>query len=50
MAAVAASTGLRLSELLGVRWQDIDLSEATLRVRNQLSVAKGQKAARLVQP
>jgi integrase len=45
---VAASTGLRLSELLGLTWADVDLSTGTIHVHNQLSVAKGGKPARLV--
>ncbi len=32
----AAATGLRLSELLGLRWQDLELDDAQLRVRHQL--------------
>jgi integrase len=48
MAAVAVGTGLRLSELLGLRWQDIDFDQAEIRVRFQLSVAKRDRPARLV--
>jgi integrase len=33
---VAISTGLRISEILGLRWQDVDLKEGVLRVRGQL--------------
>lgn len=34
--ATAVFTGLRQGELLGLRWQDVDLDEARLRVRHQL--------------
>ena len=34
--AVAASTGLRLGELLGLRWSDVDLDARTLRVARAL--------------
>lgn len=33
MAMVAALTGLRVSEILGLQWQDMDLDEAVLRLR-----------------
>ena len=36
---VAATTGLRQGELLALRWQDIDLESATLRVRGSLALA-----------
>ncbi len=39
---VALSVGLRLSEALGLRWDDIDLEEGTLRVRVQLQRSKGK--------
>src|SRR5207247_4926982 len=32
---VALATGLRLGELLGLQWQDIDLHEGALQVRRQ---------------
>lgn len=35
--AVALSMGLRLGELLGLRWQDVDLERRELHVRNQLT-------------
>ena len=34
--ATALFSGLRLMELLGLRWQDVDLEHGYLRVRNQL--------------
>ncbi len=37
--ALAASTGLRLGELLGLAWSDVDLEAATLTVRRSLAVA-----------
>jgi len=33
---LAVSTGLRQGELLGLRWEDVDLESATLRVRHTL--------------
>jgi integrase len=48
MVAVAASTGLRLSELLGLRWQDVSVDENVLRVRAQLSKATSRRPPRLV--
>lgn len=39
--AVAVGTGLRLGELLGLRWSDIDLDARSLTVRRALSRAEG---------
>lgn len=39
---------MRQSELLGLRWQDIDFGANTIHVRNQLSRAATKKPARLV--
>ena len=39
MLRVAAITGLRLSELLGLVWDDVDFASEELHVRAQLSVA-----------
>jgi integrase len=33
---ILATTGLRLGEALGLKWEDLDLEAATLRVRRQL--------------
>lgn len=33
MALLAALTGLRVSEILGLQWQDVDLEEAVIRLR-----------------
>lgn len=38
--AVAASTGLRLGELLGLRWEAVDLATGTLNVRQSLARAR----------
>jgi integrase len=38
---VALTTGLRRGELLGVRWQDLDLNKRTLRVAQTVTVLKG---------
>jgi integrase len=35
MAVVALSTALRRGELLGLRWQDVDLLDRKLHVRQQ---------------
>jgi integrase len=39
---VAAQTGLRRSELCGLRWSDIDLEERTLTVRRTVQRVRGQ--------
>jgi integrase len=38
MFAVAAYAGLRISEVLGLTWEDIDFDEGTIHVHKQLSV------------
>ena len=38
---LAIHTGLRQSELLGLKWEDVDLESGTLRVRRTLVTAKG---------
>ena len=45
---VAAATGMRRGELLGLRWDDVDLGNRALTVRRALSVVKGN--AQLKQP
>jgi integrase len=35
---IALGTGMRLGEVLGLRWQDVDLETATARVRQTLQV------------
>ena len=37
---LAVATGMRLGELLGLKWQDINLAESTLQVRRTLSYVK----------
>jgi integrase len=37
---LAVTAGLRIGELLGLRWQDVDLDSAALRVRRTKSTAK----------
>lgn len=39
---LAAATGMRRSEVCGLRWADVDLDAATLHVRRALVVAGGQ--------
>jgi integrase len=39
---VALSLGLRRGEVLGLRWQDLDFDNMTLRVEGQLQYLKGQ--------
>ncbi len=38
---LAIHAGLRQGELLGLRWEDVDLDEGTLQVRRTLTTAKG---------
>ncbi len=42
MYVVALTTGLRLGELLGLRWQDVDLDRGELRISHQLQRLVGQ--------
>jgi integrase len=44
----AAVTGCRISELLGLRWQDVDLEQRVIRVRHQLSRGTKEEPATLV--
>lgn len=44
----AAYTGMRQSELLGLRWGDVDFEAGTIQVRHQLSRATRDKPARVV--
>jgi integrase len=37
---IAVTAGLRIGELLGLRWQDVDLESAMLRIRRTKSTAK----------
>jgi integrase len=46
--ATAVTTGMRLSELLGLRWQDVDFENGLIRVRHQLSRATRERPARLL--
>jgi integrase len=45
---VAAYTGLRQSEVLGLRWQDVDFENGVIHVRHQLSRAKTCEPAKLI--
>ena len=38
---LAVTTGLRQGELLGLKWEDVDLEDGTLQVRRTLTTAKG---------
>ena len=44
----AAYTGMRQSELLGLRWGDVDFEAETIHVRHQLTRATRKQAARVV--
>jgi len=46
--ATALYSGLRLSELLGLTWAEVDLQEGLIQVRYQLSRAREDKTARRV--
>jgi integrase len=50
MLRVAAITGLRLSELLGLTWDDVDFVAGELHVRAQLSRGSRPQPARRVKP
>lgn len=39
---LAVTTGMRQGELLGLRWQDIDLEKAVVHVRQALYISRGQ--------
>jgi integrase len=45
--ATAVTTGMRLSELLGLRWQDVAFENGAVHVRNQLSLRRAKNPARL---
>jgi integrase len=38
---LAVTAGLRKGELLGLKWEDLDLDAATLQIRRSLSEARG---------
>lgn len=44
---VAVTTGLRPGEMLGLRWEDVNLDEGVLRVRQALHQSRGQGRAGL---
>jgi integrase len=44
-----AYTGLRISEVLGLRWRDVDFVEGELYVGGQLSLGRGDRPARRVE-
>src|SRR5205823_796758 len=46
--ATALFTGMRLSELLGLTWAEVDFEAGLVRVRYQLSRARANKPARRV--
>lgn len=43
---MALVTGMRRGELIGLRWQDVDLQRAVLHVRHTLMVVKGERGLR----
>lgn len=50
MLAVLAYTGLRVGELLGLRWADVDLVDGEIRVTGQLREATRGRPAAIVPP
>ncbi len=50
LVATALYTGMRLSELLGLRWDDVDLDRGLIHVRAQLSRAHAGAPAQRVPP
>jgi integrase len=50
LVATALFTGMRISELLGLIWEDVDLDTGTVHVRAQLSRARRGAAATRVPP
>jgi integrase len=46
LVSVGIAMGLRLGEALGLRWQDVDVERATLRVQQALERSGGDAAAR----
>jgi integrase len=48
--ATATFTGMRLSELLGLTWEDVDFAVGTVHVRSQLSRARIGQPARRIPP
>jgi integrase len=50
LVATAVYTGMRLSELLGLVWDDVDLDRGCIHVRAQLSRANSSSPARRVAP
>ena len=47
---VALSTGLRQGELLGLRWQDVDLTLGKIKVRQQIQFYRGKKSRQGTRP
>lgn len=47
---VALNTGMRLSEILGLRWSRVDFQKGTIRVDAQMLVKRGADAARELAP
>lgn len=43
---LALSAGLRLGELLGLRWEDVDFDNSVIRIRRQLQVVDGVRTLR----
>lgn len=45
--ALAVTTGMRQREILGFKWEDIDLEAGTLQVRRTLSTARSRRSIRI---
>ena len=48
LAMVMRYTGLRVQQAMGLRWDDLDLDTATLRMRGELGKSRQERAGRII--